>query len=427
MAGARKVDNELSAGYEGASEHKSLPLIIKAYGLLCLADGAFSLPSVSVHIGKMIWALLRDPRAAIVGIDPSLATVVAALALGVSVIDGTALVAFGIALLRNRRRYAGRVSQILIITTFFQIVLGAMMQGIGTHLIAPAIQLLILLPLSVIVDPALLQERRLQRRLRNMVERDAADEGMLGRDLDGRGYIQLNFFNLFWVFMVSSVLGLAIELAFHMLFVDPGSYQDRAGMLFGPFSPIYGYGAVLLTIALNRFYRSNFLIIFLVSALIGGLFEFAVSWFMQTAFGAVAWNYSDAVIFGVPDPVASLLQGRTSTEFMIMWGLLGLGWIRFCLPRLLRLINKIPWKMRYSLTTLCAVLMIINGVMTLQAIDCWFERISGIPPSDPVQIFYATYFDNRRMERRFQSMSINPEVSSRIDADRADRAVNSDR
>ena len=252
------------------------------------------------------------------------------------------------------------------------------------------------------------EERELQRHLRDLEDRVAAAGGMLGRDLTGEGYIKLNFFNLFWVFMVCCVLGLIIEVIFHMVYVEPGVYQDRAGLLFGPFSPIYGFGAVLLTIALNRFYKKSFVIIFLVSAVIGGVFEAAVSWWMQTSFGAIAWSYSYELLPGVPDPMAILFAGRTSTPFMLMWGTLGLFWIKLCLPRLLKLINLIPWKMRYSLTTVVAALMLTNGVMTLQALDCWFCRESGIAPSSPVEEFYAEHFDNAYMEHRFQSMTIHP-------------------
>ena len=202
-----------------------------------------------------------------------------------------------------------------------------------------------------------------------------------------------------------------------LVVVDPGVYQDRTGMLFGPFSPIYGFGAVLMTVALNRFYKSNFIVIFLVSAVIGGLFEAAVSWFMQTAFGAVAWDYTGSTIFGLcPDPIAIIFQGRTSALFMCMWGALGCVWIKLCLPWLLKLINLIPWKARYGVTTICAALMLVNGVMTLQALDCWYQRESGYQPTSPIEEFYAKNFDNSYMEHRFQSMTITPEQTARVDA-----------
>ena len=137
---------------------------------------------------------------------------------------------------------------------------------------------------------------------------------------------------------------------------------------------------------------------------------------MQTAFGAVAWDYTGSMLFGViPDPVAALCGGRTSTRFAGIWGILGLVWIRLLLPRLLALINLIPWKLRYSLTSVMAVLMLVNAVMTLQSLDCWFERVSGIAPSSPVEEFYAEHFDNEYMAHRFQSMTINPDTSSRLD------------
>ncbi len=138
---------------------------------------------------------------------------------------------------------------------------------------------------------------------------------------------------------------------------------------------------------------------------------------MQTGFGAVAWDYSGSTIFGLfPDPVATLFGGRTSTLFMCMWGALGFVWIKFCLPWLLKLINLIPWQARYSFTALCTVLMLVNGVMTLQALDCWFERLSGVAGTTPIEAFYAKNFDDAYMAHRFESMTITPEDSGRIDS-----------
>ena len=265
------------------------------------------------------------------------------------------------------------------------------------------------------MDPSLLRERELARQRRDKELAQEAAAGTLGRAKDGRGFIELNFFNLFWVFTVCCVIGLIIETIYHMVIVDPGHYQDRAGMLFGPFSPIYGFGATLMTIALNRFYKANPLIIFLVSAVIGGAFEAATSWFMEVSFGAVAWDYSGFTIFGLfPDPIAELTGGRTSTLFMCMWGALGFVWIKFCLPWLLRLINRIPWQWRYAVTTVCALLMLVNGVMTLQSLECWYDRESGLQPNSPVEVFYAKHFDNAYMQHRFQSMTITPEKTARV-------------
>ena len=326
-------------------------------------------------------------------------------------------VAFGVLVLKNRRRHVAQIAYALLGVGVVNIILEIMLNGFGDNLIYDGIRLAVLLVISVTVDPTLISERRLQRKLRDMETEEEAEAGTLGRAKGDRGFIELDFFNLFWVFVVCCVLGLVIETVYHMVVVDPGVYQDRAGMLYGPFSPIYGFGAVLMTVALNRFYnfyKANPVIIFLVSAVIGGLFEAAVSWFMQVGFGAVAWDYSGSTIFGLfPDPIAVLFQGRTSTLFMCMWGALGFVWIKVCLPWLLKLINLIPWQARYSFTALCAVLMLVNGVMTLQSLECWYQRESGLPPSSPVEEFYAEHYDDAYMAHRFQSMTITPEDSAR--------------
>lgn len=406
--------NQLDPSVPSTTEAKKIPLIIKVYAVLCTLSGVGTLPSVAVFMWQVITALINGNVTAKLGDNTLVAVGLIVAGIMLSAASAIILIVFGLDLIKDQRRNAARLSYVLIAFTVVELLVDVMLQGIGPFLLRPAVQLVILIALSATVDPTLRQERELQRRLQEMLDRDAAAEGMLGRDETGEGYIKLNYFNLFWVFFVCSVLGLILEEVWHMVVVDPGVYQDRAGMLFGPFSPIYGFGAVLMTMALNRFYKKNPLIIFLVSALIGGAFEVFVGWFMQTSFGVVSWSYSHIRLFGMPDPIAVLTGGRTCTPFACMWGLGGLIWIKVLLPRLLKLINMIPWKRRYSATVILTAVMLIDGVMTLQSLDYWYQRVNGTVRNIPVAQFYDKHFDNEYMENRFQSMTMSPKDATRV-------------
>lgn len=406
--------NQLDPSVPSTTEAKKIPLIIKVYAVLCTLSGVGTLPSVAVFMWQVITALINGNVAAKLGDNTLVAVGLIVAGIMLSATSAIILIVFGLDLIKDQRRNAARLSYVLIAFTVVELLVDVMLQGIGPFLLRPAVQLVILIALSATVDPTLRQERELQRRLQEMLDRDAAAEGMLGRDETGEGYIKLNYFNLFWVFFVCSVLGLILEEVWHMVVVDPGVYQDRAGMLFGPFSPIYGFGAVLMTMVLNRFYKKNPLIIFLVSALIGGAFEVFVGWFMQTSFGVVSWSYSHIRLFGMPDPIAVLTGGRTCTPFACMWGLGGLIWIKVLLPRLLKLINMIPWKRRYSATVILTAVMLIDGVMTLQSLDYWYQRVNGTVRNIPVAQFYDKHFDNEYMENRFQSMTMSPKDATRV-------------
>ena len=404
--------NDAPSPTESSAKTRKIPLLIKLYAVYCLVTAGVILALMGLILVPLVRYgvdLFRESHDVTLAMSLTVVEVVNLL------VGAAGYVAFGVLTLRNRRRHVAQIAYGLVAVNVVGILLEIMVHGFGPNLIYAGVRLVILLVIATTIDPTLVSERRLQRRLRDMETEEEAEAGTLGRAKGDRGFIELDFFNLFWVFVVCSVLGLIIEVVFHMVVVDPGHYQDRAGLLFGPFSPIYGCGAVLMTVALNRFYKASPVIIFLVAAVIGGLFEAAVSWFMQVGFGAVAWDYSGSTIFGLfPDPVAELMGGRTSTQFMCMWGALGLVWIKLCLPWLLRLINLIPWKARYSFTTVCAALMLVNAVMTMQALECWYQRESGMQPTLPIEQFYARNFDDAYMANRFQSMTITPENSARV-------------
>ena len=117
----------------------------------------------------------------------------------------------------------------------------------------------------------------------------AADNAAL-RDAAKSEAIKLDLYHLVWIFAVCSVLGLVGETVVSY-FVD-GRWENRAGFLWGPFSPIYGVGGVLMTLALARLSDARGGVLFGVAAVVGAAFEWFAGWFWENAFGIVAWDYS---------------------------------------------------------------------------------------------------------------------------------------
>lgn len=372
------------------------PKVIKAFGVMSIICATASLCLIGVFAAHAVGDINHHER------PESML-----LAIGIVLLAITAIVLFvamGVRFIKNNTLNEERFA----ITTI-ALILGAflammMLYGLSLFHIVYVVELVFLAVVTVYMDPELAEERYLSKEARTM---DPQKRAQFEKKVDSRkplkGYITLNFFNLFWIFVVCSILGLAIETVFHLAIYH--AYQDRAGLLYGPFSPIYGFGGLFMTVALNRFHDKPIPVIFLISALIGGAFEFTVSWIMQSAFGIVAWDYSGTFLS---------IDGRTNFMFMCFWGILGVMWVKFLLPILLWMINKIPWKLRYTLTVVCFVFMVVDVVLTVQTIDCWYLREAGHAPNTPLEEFFNKHYDNAYMEHRFQTMTMDPSQSSRV-------------
>ena len=102
----------------------------------------------------------------------------------------------------------------------------------------------------------------------------------------------LCYSKLFWIFMVGNVVGFVLETLYAL--VRTHEFQVRVGLVFGPFIPVYGLGAVAITLLLWRMYNQKDIMIFLASMFIGGAFEYLCSFVQQAVFGTVSWEYSDS-------------------------------------------------------------------------------------------------------------------------------------
>ena len=97
-----------------------------------------------------------------------------------------------------------------------------MLYGLSLFHIVYVVELVFLAVVTVYMDPELAEERYLSKEARTM---DPQKRAQFEKKVDSRkplkGYITLNFFNLFWIFVVCSILGLAIETVFHLPFIMP--------------------------------------------------------------------------------------------------------------------------------------------------------------------------------------------------------------
>lgn len=393
---------------ETALDRQRLPLLARVYGVLVLIDGVITLLLFALMIVTVILVGINVGLDWLPDIRPaSLTFILAVMQTIVTLANAVGLVIFGVFILTNRRRHAARWAYALMVPTILSALLDLALSGLGLQLLVPLVQLALLVVISVTADPGLREERRLQRTLWLMDERDdyeaALARGMVGRDPTGRGYAALDFFNIIWIFFVGCLAGWVIEVLY--VGAVTGTWMNRAGMLYGPLSPIYGFGACILTICLNRLYRLNFAVIYLASAVIGGAFEFCSSWFLEVAFGIVSWDYTGQWLS---------IGGRTSGKYMMFWGLLGLAWIKLVLPRLVRLVNRIPWKWRYSLTAVLFALLFADGIMTLMAYDCWYMRAVGLPQDSSAARFFARHYGDAVMRERFPGMTMTPGNAGRV-------------
>ncbi|WP_080797400.1 putative ABC transporter permease [Arabiibacter massiliensis] len=233
----------------------------------------------------------------------------------------------------------------------------------------------------------------------------AAEQGILrelGQEVKeqvrpNQGYLKLDYFTLFWLFVAGCVVGLVVETAFHAIVY--GGLESRAGLVWGPFSPIYGVGAVVLTASLNRFYHSHNLIIFLVAMAVGSVIEYATSWLMEVLWGAIAWDYSGT--FGS-------INGRTNFAFGVMWGLLGLLWVRMALPFIRRIFSHVDARALAArlVTAALSAFLAVDIVATVLALDREGQRAAGVPATTWTQEFFDEHFPDSFLQARMQNMSV---------------------
>ncbi len=204
----------------------------------------------------------------------------------------------------------------------------------------------------------------------------------------------LNFYKLFWVFFICSILGTIVETLYCL--IVSGRMENRAGLIFEPLNPIYGAGGVIMTVLLLKLYNKRDMAVFAGSMVIGGLLEFLCSFFQDMIFHSVSWNYTGRTF--------SMFGGRTNFVYCIFWGFLGLWWVKDLYPDISRSVEKIPNKIGKIGTYVLVVLIAADILVSASAVGRMSARKKGKEASNKIEIILDKNFPDAKMEKLYPSM-----------------------
>ena len=199
---------------------------------------------------------------------------------------------------------------------------------------------------------------------------------------------------LIWIFFIAALLGDIIETLFCR--ATMGIWMSRSSLIYGPFSIVWGLGAVMFTALLYRYKDKSEGYLFLAGTIVGGVYEYVCSVFTELVFGTVFWDYSH---------IPFNLAGRINLLYCFFWGIAAAVWMKILYPRLSRLIERIPMKAGKVLTWVIVVFMVFNMAISALALGRYQQRQSAPDaPTNGFTEFLDHYYPDERIHQVYPNM-----------------------
>jgi uncharacterized membrane protein len=179
---------------------------------------------------------------------------------------------------------------------------------------------------------------------------------------------QFDGYQYLWFFLVYAFLGWCSEVIYGIAVT--GKYVNR-GFFYGPYCPIYGFGAVSVVLCLTPLV-DNLLMLFLGSILLTSTLEWVTGFVLEKIFKSKWWDYSDKPFN---------IGGYVCLSFSIMWGFGCIFVMRILHPNIARFVDSIPNTTGVYLLTALAMIFMADSVATLIALvglNKRLEQLEGI-------------------------------------------------
>lgn len=157
------------------------------------------------------------------------------------------------------------------------------------------------------------------------------------------------------LFFIYSFLGWCLEVGCKL--VSEKKFVNR-GFLIGPYCPIYGFGALIMTILLNR-YLNDPITLFIMIILCCSILEYFTSFLLEKIYQTRWWDYTNYKFN---------INGRICLETMIPFGIFGLLIMYKVNPFFLNILNSIPNVAIYIITSILLISFLLDNYISSKAI-----------------------------------------------------------
>ena len=205
---------------------------------------------------------------------------------------------------------------------------------------------------------------------------------------DGTKSNNFNFYQYVWIFVVSCLLGYAIETLW--CFIRHGYIESRKSLVLGHLSLAYGMGAVLLTLILSRFQKTTSWKNFLISFFAGTVTEYICSLGQEICFGTVAWDYSN---------VPLNINGRVCLLYSSFWGFLGIFWAKIVIPQMAKIFDKVHIPFNKILVWTFIVYFCFNCFLSATAAARMNMRKEGKPANNKYEMWLDETYTDEKMAK----------------------------
>ena len=207
---------------------------------------------------------------------------------------------------------------------------------------------------------------------------------------------EFSFYKLFWIFYIGGISGVIVETIWCIL--TNGYFEYRTALILEPINPVYGVGALIISLLLYNLKKYNNFVLYSASFIIGGIFETLCSLFQELLFGTVSWMYKPSNL--------GILGNRTSLIYCFFWGFLGIIWIRVIYPFLSKIVDKFYNNFTKVLTFILVTLLSIDIIFSSGALLRQKERRNNIPPQNSIDKFYDINFSDNVLKFFYHNITV---------------------